>query len=194
MVLENILMAKTFERLCLMIRSITPDLTSDIYALSFWKYNVDDDPRRPQVAVGYNTVSQWRKESNESNEDEAKWNFAFWLQNEEILIGDDAHGYTEWIKSLPSYYTDEEAKEDYDTSRELGRMIQGEFMMGIIKIVQRLHQEGVIAGKFDKTVPVIIHELEYYDVPLKWTIEANPKNSAREFENWVMGNIRKYPA
>ena len=46
--------------------------------------------RKPRLVFGYNTETNYKKNiSNASDSDEARWNFAFWLQNEEIVIGDN---------------------------------------------------------------------------------------------------------
>ena len=38
------------------------------------------------------------------------------------------------------------------------------FVNELVKIVQELHQSGFIKEQFNKEIPIIIHELEYYDV------------------------------
>ncbi len=53
----------------------------DIYAISLFVYDWDDDPFWPTVTLGYNTEKQYQESIAEtSDEDEARWNFAFWLQ------------------------------------------------------------------------------------------------------------------
>ena len=60
----------------------------DIYAISFWKDNLEDDPRCPVITIGYNTLTQVEvAKRNASSLMEAKWNYAFWLQNEVGTIG-----------------------------------------------------------------------------------------------------------
>ena len=54
----------------------------DIYALSFWHYGDEDDPEKPTLLVSFNTNANWQSSiSGASDSEEAKWNFAFWLQN-----------------------------------------------------------------------------------------------------------------
>lgn len=168
----------------------------DIYAISFFKSNIDDDPRKPTLIIGYNTVSNWKQctpgEDQEpdgsiaSDSDEAKWNFAFWLQNEELVIGGNEYDpVSNWVKQLPSYFTDEQEKEDFDKTFEAGEEIQLAFIDIMISHSQRLHREGIIKTKFGKDIPIIIHELEYYDVPLNWTKQGNPAGLTKEFDDWV---------
>lgn len=50
----------------------------DIYAISFFVYDLDDDPDMPTVTIGYNTLSHWEASIEKaSDEAEAKWNYAF---------------------------------------------------------------------------------------------------------------------
>jgi hypothetical protein len=48
----------------------------------------------------------------------------------------------------------------------------------------------VIEKKFDKEIPIIIHELEYYDQPIGWTQKANKNSLIEEFlEAYQNGKI-----
>ena len=42
-------------------------------------------------------------------------------------------------------------------------------------------KRGVIKEQLGKEVPVIVHELEYYDLPIMWTTRSNPKSLIDEF-------------
>src|SRR2546430_2657650 len=72
----------------------------DIYVVSLFVYDEDDDPRRPTVTVGYNTDSDVARSADPADafftdEHEARWNYAFWRQNQLALICDteaDAEG------------------------------------------------------------------------------------------------------
>ena len=67
--------------------SIDEKIINEIYAFSFWVYDDEDDLRCPVLAIGYNTNSNLQKEiDSASSKEEAKWNFAFWLQNEIAII------------------------------------------------------------------------------------------------------------
>lgn len=70
-----------------------------VYAVSFLIYDEEDDPRRPTLTIGYNTEDRVRQAlavqpgsdllpaGRPSDEGEARWNYAFWLQNELAVIG-----------------------------------------------------------------------------------------------------------
>ncbi|WTX60157.1 hypothetical protein OIE42_34705 [Streptomyces sp. NBC_00648] len=83
----------------------------DNYAVSFLIDNEDDDPRQPTLTIGYNTETQARHSIQDaSDQAEARWNYAFWIQHELIVVGDltsDPAGATarqEWISDLGLWY------------------------------------------------------------------------------------------
>lgn len=62
---------------------------SDIYVVSSFIDNEDDDPRQPTLTIGYNTETQFRRSiQHAADEAEARWNYAFWIQNPLTVIGD----------------------------------------------------------------------------------------------------------
>jgi len=67
----------------------------------------------------------------------------------------------------------------------MGASIQEEYIQIVINHAGKLHSDNIILHKFKKAITVIIHELEYYDIPLNWTKQANPGGLATAFERWV---------
>jgi hypothetical protein len=135
---------------------------NDIYAISFYVEHEDDDPRKPLVYFGYNTEAQVKNEmENAADEEEARWNFAFWLQNELYCFGADDD--TADLCRAWAYQQNLAADE---TSYQV-------FVNVLIDVVKDLQQSGVIAKKIGKRIPVIIHELEYYTQIAQQNIEAN---------------------
>jgi hypothetical protein len=55
-----------------------------------------------------------------------------------------------------------------------------------VRVSRRLHKSGIVRQKFGKEIPVIIHELEYYDQIAQQTSAANPAGLADEFVDWVL--------
>ena len=173
------------------ITGVADEDTSDIYALSFWVYADEDDPRRQVVDFNYNTTSKAKDaEEDASDPDEAKWNFAFWLQNEVVLIGDedDTAGSdlrSAWLNERGLNYTDEDEESDSDRCMELAEQIDDEFWQMCARVGRRLHDAGVISSKFAKPIPIIIHNLEYDDEGAAITRDANPVGVVDEFVKWV---------
>ena len=51
----------------------------------------------------------------------------------------------------------------------------------LVEVVQELHSSGFIQEQFGKEIPVIIHELEYYDEIAQQNQRANPPETIEEF-------------
>lgn len=109
----------------------------DLYVVSLYVYDHEDDPRRPTITVDYNTERQVAactpapgqepKWPIASNADEARWNYAFWLQNALAVVCDGvrdpegAERVRAWAKAAGFWYSDEELEQDSDAAlRKVG--------------------------------------------------------------------------
>jgi hypothetical protein len=164
----------------------------DIYAISFWVDNEHDDPRPPIVTIGYNTEAQVSRILHDAADPaEARWNFAFWLQNELVVIGDsrsDPAGAAirdEWIRHLGLWYDPADPSTWTTAVGPLAAQIETEFNQACCQLGQILHTSGVITRSVGRPVPVLVHELEYYEAIALRTEAANPPGLADEFTAWV---------
>ncbi|HBK70360.1 MAG TPA: hypothetical protein DDZ39_01665 [Flavobacteriaceae bacterium] len=184
---------QSFEKLKSAITNIDKSEIENIYALSFWFYNEDDELHFPTIILSYNTKSNFQKNiENASDENEAKWNFAYWLQNElEQIGGEDDKVLEKWFEKSKYYYSEEEnelAEDDDDLFDKLcakGEKFNKEFIELVVKMSSELHKNGIVKEIFGKSIPIIIHELEYYDKPVNWTKKGNPIETVKEFIDWV---------
>ena len=182
-----------FQKTAAALARLPEEIRDDVYALSFWVMGGDE--WLPGLSVSYNTCGQFEGKKGETlhQDDEAKWNYAYWLQDEAELLGVDAYRNNQelqtWLANAPFAYTEEQYEAMFDgddedessgTDEKSGEFYQA-FVETQIAVVQRLFAEGVIAGTFGKNIPVLVHELEYYDAPLLWTERANPEGLADEF-------------
>ena len=161
---------------------------SDIYAISLFVYNKQDNPCEPTFTLGYNTERDYQKALTGNgnimpvDESEARWNYAWWAINNFLVFGDGetAKFVKQWIidKGFP-YLTYEEF---FDTGRSKKGLISliekydtivDEFIKILICVVKRLHESEFTEYKFGRKIPIIIHEFEYYDDIAKQNIEAN---------------------
>ena len=190
---KNEFTEKSYNKLKSAINNIDSHILDDIYALSLWFSIDEDDPRYPVISVSYNTISNYRENiQRASDEMEAKWNFAFWLQDEiEELGGQNDEDLKKWFETSNYFYSDdekemaEEDKELYDKISDMEDDFCDAFIDEIILNVQQLFANKIIENKFGKSIPVLVHELEYYDKPVGWTIKSNPKGLVDEFVNWT---------
>ncbi|MEU8927535.1 hypothetical protein AB0D10_42630 [Kitasatospora sp. NPDC048545] len=175
------------------ISSIPAGEAEDIYVISFFIDNERDDPRQPTLTIGYNTEAQFRRTTaNASDEAEARWNYAFWLQNELTVIGDltrDPDGAAarhRWISELGLWYDEPTHPEDWiATVGPTAALIEANFNRACVHLARDLHNDGVIKSVISKPVPVILHELEYYEGIARRTEAANPPGLANDFTAWV---------
>ncbi|MER6400844.1 hypothetical protein ABT263_33110 [Kitasatospora sp. NPDC001603] len=176
------------------ISSISAAEGKDTYVIPFFIDNERDDPRQPTLTIGYNTEAQFQRTiAAASDEAEARWNYAFWLQNELTVIGDltrDPDGAAarhQWISELGLWYDDEPTRpEDWMTTvGPTAALIEANFNQACVQLARHLHDDGVIENTIGKPVPVILHELEYYEGIARRTEAANPPGLAEDFMAWV---------
>ncbi|HPF39116.1 MAG TPA: hypothetical protein P5081_18405 [Phycisphaerae bacterium] len=172
------------------LQSVPINARDDIYAISFWISDDEDDPRRPTLTIGYNTESQFRRSvSRASDAAEARWNFAFWLQNTlaEFGMGDSAQVVESWIRASGLWYSNEEEEADFDRCMAIGARITATFVGCVCEAVNRLHASGAVQAGLGKSIPIVIHELEYHHEIADQTERANPPGQAGDFVAWVRG-------
>ena len=167
----------------------------DIYAISLFVYNDNDNPSKPTVTLRYNTEANVKSEIDDGEEEqEARWNYALWPQNEELVFGVDEteNIVKQWvIDSGFTYYTDKEIKKlfksEIDLDDEPYTYVTTAFIAILIEIVRELHSSGFIKEQFGNDIPILIHELEYYDEIADQNIEANGSELVEEFVKFCKG-------
>ena len=143
----------------------------DIYAISLYVCDEEDNPYRPTVTLGYNTERQVDESLQEaSNEQETRWNYAFWIQNQELCwgLGDSAEEVKNWLSEQDLWDKDEDE-------------VTTAFVEMLVDIVKDIHASGLLQQKFGKEIPVLIHELEYYDEIARQNILANGEELVSDF-------------
>lgn len=183
------------------LESIPPRDRADIYVVSLFVYDRDDDPRRPTITVGYNTErrvagctpapGQKAKWPIATDEREARWNYAFWLQNVLEVIFDEHHDRAgsmllqAWAKKEGYWYSDDEEERDIDGALRKVEPLTRELLEVTVAVVKELHARGEIVRLIGRPVPVLIHELEYYDRIADQNEAANPPGLVDDFTRWV---------
>ena len=166
------------------------DTPEEIYVISFFVHDEEDDPRRPTLTVGYNTAERWRESvPAASSESEAKWNYAFWLQNEIAAFGrggTPSQGIvTVWLKEQGLYFSNEQVDADFDSTHELGVRMADRFVTACCAAARRLHNEGVVSRATSPKVPILVHDLEYTDAIADQNDRCNPNGVADKFIRWI---------
>ncbi len=165
-----------------------------IYAFSLFLDDEEGDARRPSLTLGYNTRNQWQVSCPKAaDKSTAKWDYAFWLRNNLAQIGAlDAHSAAlleTWIRAANWWYSDadEESDDEEICARcdEAAFQIKNAFFELAIRLAQQLHSSGIFSKLGIKSVPIIVHEREYYAAIAQATVAANPLGLADEFAAWV---------
>lgn len=171
------------------------ELRPEMYALSFRIWRVDDDDRRPYVAIGYNTESQYERERYPGDEGEVRWNYAYWLlEGFETLgnIPEDPVGgpvYVEEVKRLGAWYDGEfdldRLLDDEDTSARAD-LLRLHFHDAVIDLARHLHADGVIERVLGRPLPVVVFDMSRPGWELHATEAANPPELIEEFMAWQL--------
>ena len=173
----------------MIIDSINSWSDKDIYAISLYVSDEDGNPHKPTVTLGYNTERQYDSEASgdglASDEEEARWNYACWLQNEFFVFGTGktSEVVQKWIIENGFGYSGNDGCDDFNSDEE-DSVITKEFVNVLIGIVKDIHEKGILTDKFGKELPILIHELEYYDEIAEQNIEANGEDLVSDFTNW----------
>lgn len=159
---------------------------TDIYAISLYVHDREDNPCQPTVVLGYNTNEQYKEQiANASSELEAKWNYAFWLQNSEMYfgIGETQYIVRKWLSENGFTYISTEKMFSKNSKVDFVALekITDAFVNVLIDVVKELHESEFIVKEFGAEIPVLIHELEYYDQIARQNLKANPVNVVEEF-------------
>ncbi|MCX4672434.1 hypothetical protein OG453_38265 [Streptomyces sp. NBC_01381] len=114
------------------------------------------------------------------------------LPDDGTVVGDltsDPAGATarqEWITELGLWYDEPTDLADWDSViGPLAAQIEARFNQTCCQLARTLHATGVIERSVGRTVPVIVHELEYYEAIARQTEAANPPGLADAFTSWV---------
>lgn len=185
---KEILFNNSLASLKEIIQEIPRQEAQNIYVLSFYCYVRQD--YYPTIEISYNTLEKLTQEiSNTSNKIGAKWNYTFWLQDSIGKIGGKADlALQNWFKELPYFYTKEQlelaSENDKALYAKLLRQLddyEDEFVGIIIACIRELFKEGIIAEKFGRDIPVILHDGAYYYRPIRWIKKANDPKLIKEF-------------
>ncbi|MGW2957036.1 hypothetical protein ACWDGI_00920 [Streptomyces sp. NPDC001220] len=159
----------------------------EIYALSFRIWRVEEDDRRPYVAIGYNTESQYAAERNPTDPGEARWNYACWLLDGFETLGncpEDPVGgalYTDEVRRLGLWFDGDGDDAELDAKRDLlGR----HFADACIRLARDLHAGGRIEKVLGRPLPVVVFDMYCPGWEVEATEAANPPELIGEFLAW----------
>lgn len=93
---------------------------------------------------------------------------------------------TEWIRQLGLWYEEPDAAADWAAAvGHLAAQITTQFVGLCVQLARDLHASELIHRVLGRPVPVLVHELEYYEDIARWAEAANPPGVADDFVTWV---------
>lgn len=163
-----------------------------IYAISFFldtneAYEYNGFSNVTFFSVSYNTEKDC---PGAGSLDEARWNYAFWRQNETPIL--DADAAPEGMKILFDWYREEGytniGQENVETAYDSEMRYIGKGPVGCYELLEQvtaaakwLQQSGFIQKTFGKQIPIILHDLTYTWYTIEATKKANPHGEAETF-------------
>ena len=160
----------------------------DIYAVSFFvesngTFWFRDRCNVSRFAISYNCESDCEGAGIHS---EKRWNYAFWRQNEHVIIEPDDD--SPEMQLLFDWYQENGIENIGEETVDWGNSPVGykELVDLVARVARRIQEEGFLKKKFGRPIPIIIHDLEYMECTWKATEHANPNGEAKDFlhGNW----------
>ncbi|HET6860470.1 MAG TPA: hypothetical protein VFH94_25660 [Streptomyces sp.] len=175
------------------------EVTSEIYAVTFRIDSVDQDPRFPYLAIGYNTeteVARLLAEEGGAEPWDARWNYAYFppsgLEGVRVVghdpvhdpVGADLHRREAVADDLWYEEEDEDGPENSlgeQEQDERGEQLAERFHELCVDLARQLHAEGGLVGVLGRSVPVILYDMFDPEEMFTLTRAANPPELVTEF-------------
>ncbi|WP_371525321.1 hypothetical protein OG302_03540 [Streptomyces sp. NBC_01283] len=171
------------------------ELISDIYAVTFRIDSVDQDPRFPYLAIGYNTEAEAARANAETADTEpweSRWNYAYFppsgLEGVRVIghdpahdpVGSDLHRQEAVTQGLWYEEEDEDCLSEQEQD-ERGEALAEQFRELCVDLARRLHEDGTLVGVLGRPLPVILYDMFDPDEMFAMTRAANPPDLVTEF-------------
>ncbi|HUR03328.1 MAG TPA: hypothetical protein VM347_12360 [Nonomuraea sp.] len=166
---------------------------AEIYTVTFRIDSVDQDPRFPYLAIGYNTeteVARLLAEPSSPEAWEARWNYAYFppsgLEGRRIVghhpehdpAGAELHRREAVAQGL--WYEDEDGLSEQEQD-ERGERLDEQFHELCVDLARQLHTDGRIVETLGRPLPVVLYDMFNPDEMFALTRAANPAELVTEF-------------
>jgi hypothetical protein len=165
----------------------------DIYTITFRIDSVDQDPRFPYLAIGYNTeteVARLLAAPSPPQEWDARWNYPYFppsgLEGVRIAGHDPEHDpigaelHQREAEAQGLWYEDIDRLSEQERD-ERGERLDERFHELCVDLARQLHTEGQIVKALGRPMPVILYDMFNPDEMFALTKAANPAELITEF-------------
>ncbi|MGW6060511.1 hypothetical protein [Streptomyces sp. NPDC055189] len=178
------------------------ELASEIYAVTFRIDSVDQDPRFPYLAIGYNTeteVARALAQGGGTEPWESRWHYAYFpdsgLGGIRVIghdpghdpVGAELHRQETMTQGLWYEAEDEDGEGDAASGLseqeqdERGEQLADQFSELCVDLARQLHTDGHLVSIFGRPLPVILYDMFDPDAMFALTRAANPPELVTEF-------------
>ena len=176
------------------LQKLDEAVREDVYALSL--YTDAGDTTEPELVLSFNTSAQITRTLADqtgsdglgppSNENEARWNYAFWLHAPSLrcLAPPESSDWSLWQQLLAERGISYSESDDFDIE-DFELSVKQLLNEAGVAVAEEMHRTGLVREIFGRDLPIIIHELEYDDATAERTASANPPDLAADFGRWV---------
>ncbi|MFD4573971.1 hypothetical protein ACFWNK_36890 [Streptomyces sp. NPDC058417] len=185
----NTLRAHLLQAATGILERVPERLRPEIYVLAFNVWRVDADHRRPYVDIGHNTESRYARARAETDPQEARWNYAYWLLEGFERLGDvpeDPLGgplFEAEARALGLWYDgafDLDRVLADDVLRERSARLHGHFQDAVVTLARDLHASGAVERAFGRPLPVVVFDMDCPGWEEEATAAANPAGLIRD--------------
>jgi hypothetical protein len=165
----------------------------EIYTVTFRIDSVDQDPRFPYLAIGYNTETEVARQLAASSSSEAwevRWSYAYFPPSglegvrttghdpEHDPIGAELHRREAVAQGL--WYEDADGLSEQEQD-ERGEQLNDQFHALCVDVARQLHTDGQILKALGRPLPVILYDMFDPDEMFALTKAANPAELVADF-------------
>ncbi|MGI5349075.1 hypothetical protein ACQEU8_12900 [Streptomyces sp. CA-250714] len=164
---------------------------SGLYTVTFRIDSVDQDPRFPYLALGYNTeheVARLLAEQASTEPWDARWNYAYFppsgLEGVRIIGHDEEHDprgaelHRREAHADGLWYEDDDPEHLQDERAEL---LDTRFHELCVDLARQLHADGDLVRALGRPVPVVLYDMFAPDEMFALTRAANPPELVVDF-------------
>lgn len=200
--IDNEVLSVIYSRLTDAIKSFPDGLCRDIYVLSILVEYAPCDTAH-SLTLAYNTKSNWKKycptgaksePGKASSASEARWNYGFWLQDQEIPLyenfqsDEDRNLSRKWLSSHNFNFLDVDPHQDTEKHGIFIDQASGKMWELATYAALQLRDDNFL-DRFEQSLPILVHEVHMDGKEQEYVELVNPDGQAKDYlDGWIAIN------